>query len=88
MPTLDKMWPYLENDTNIVCWTLQAITSKMSQDCALGFAIEDSQYRSILHQVWNRIPVRIKRIIALDNSLLELMSERCLSKIIYHIMRN
>lgn len=78
MPTLDKIWLYLENDTSIVYGILQAITSKMSQDCALGFVIEDSQYRSILHQVWNRIPVKIKRKIALDhsdNSLVALMHD-------------
>lgn len=59
MPTLERMWSYLGNGgyQNI----LYEIVCKISKDYGLGYAIENSKYQRILHEIWQKSPACLKQ---------------------------
>lgn len=75
IPTLEGMWGYFEEDGYTGLEFLYLITSHIKKDYNLGYAIENSKYHRILHEVWYKIPIHLKAKIAGDDSQLNLICD-------------
>ncbi|WP_342257031.1 hypothetical protein [Rickettsia endosymbiont of Aspidapion aeneum] len=59
IPTLERMWSYLENSGYQKI--LYEIVCKISKDYKLGYVVENSKYQRILHEAWNKSPAHFKQ---------------------------
>lgn len=66
IPTLESMWSYL--GTRDYQSVLNEIMYKIRQDNKLGYAIENSKYQRILHEIWHKSPACLKQQIDQSDS--------------------
>ncbi len=86
IPTLDNMWNYLDGGSYQSL--LNGIMDKIRQDNKLGYAIENSKYQRILHEIWHKSPACLKQQIDQSDSYSSNITMQLLDIWIYHYEAN
>ncbi|XP_034948890.1 uncharacterized protein [Chelonus insularis] len=61
IPVVKDIIQYHDDNSDMQCEFLDAITDRMLEDHYLGYPLNMSKYRDLLHEVWLMIPESVKR---------------------------